>query len=168
MKKILAMLAGFLACAALGATPSFGANASKAGSGAANETGEYKFSVVDVELPSAVFKRAQEVLGKRLVDISISQDQSHYVLGILDLRADEVTQILLELQSKVELRLEPRGVASEATDALRKFLESLRGVPRGGCRDVQFQRSYRNCDDRRKFQRRCRTSRPGSDGTDPN
>lgn len=103
----------FASMTPLAASPDDGRSAVASGRAAADN--EYVYSVADVEVPSVVSQRSQEILGDRFVDISISQDQTTYVIGVLDLRDSEVNNLSAAIERAAPIKLAARTVPAAAT-----------------------------------------------------
>lgn len=119
-KVVTAAIAGVAMLAALllaGPT----AASEEAKSGDSDTKSEYEWSIVDVVSPSEITAQAQEQFGERYVDVSITSDQSGYVVGVLDLTAEEasVARFPADAPVALESRLVPRGSTEALTGVVQ-------------------------------------------------
>lgn len=101
---------------------------------------EYSASVADIELPSTVALRASKALAGRFVDLSVSDDQSTYVVGVLNLHEEERAALTASVQGQAPIHLVNRDVAlATLSAALRTVNDVLNaaGINTGTGMDAQ-------------------------------
>ncbi len=81
--------------------------------------------VEDIENPSAVVRRARELLGDRFVDVSINDDHTSYIVGVLNLTPEEMPSLGEELSGPAPVTVAFRAVSAEAIADLRTQIEQL-------------------------------------------
>jgi hypothetical protein len=83
-----------------------------------SSTGSATVDASSLELPSQVSSRARHVLGQRYVDTAITKDQRCYVIGVLNLTAQETPTLTAELTADAPIKLVNRTVSLAAVNRL--------------------------------------------------
>lgn len=79
---------------------------------------EYLDSVVDLELPSVVGERVRNILGDRYVELWVDDDESSYVVGVLDLLPQEYDHLVDAIGGEAPIRLEHLSVSRSEVEGL--------------------------------------------------
>ncbi|MFT4287841.1 hypothetical protein [Nocardioides sp.] len=69
-----------------------------------------------IEFAGKVRDRAGDILGERFVELWLTDEQDHYLIGVLDLRQAEIVDLTAELDDYAPIELVDRQVSRQQLD----------------------------------------------------